>query len=40
MSQYFDDDPIEVYLDRLLVALPGSGESQSPSPACWPASSG
>ncbi|MEY2521814.1 MAG: hypothetical protein QOJ66_379 [Ilumatobacteraceae bacterium] len=24
MSQYFDDDPIEVYLDRLLVALPGS----------------
>jgi hypothetical protein len=24
MSQHFDDDPIEVYLDRLLVALPGS----------------
>ena len=24
MSQYSDDDPIEVYLDRLLVALPGS----------------
>jgi hypothetical protein len=24
MCQYFDDDPIEVYLDQLLVALPGS----------------
>jgi hypothetical protein len=24
MSQFFDDDPIEAYLDRLLVALPGS----------------